>query len=97
MVLGVLPLISLVEVILLLQSNLVRVQQFPLQCPRLTLIYPSHLEEGWGLPVAVQWKGGWHTTLIYVGQPSTVKGFLAENAQHAFINFFLAYPSHNPY
>jgi len=57
MVLGVLLLISLVEVILLLQSNLVRVHQFLLQCPRLTLIYP-HLEEGWGLPVVVTRERG---------------------------------------
>ena len=49
---------SLVEVILLLQSNLVRVHQFHLQCLWLTLIYPSHLEEGWGLPVVVTLERG---------------------------------------
>lgn len=57
MVLGV-PLTSSEEVILLLQSHLVRVQQFPLQlhaaCSAAPSINPSHLEAGLGAGLGCQ-------------------------------------------
>lgn len=88
---------SSVEVILLFQSCLVRVQQFPFQCPQLTLqhflVILLSWKQGWGLSVTVTVEGGWHM-VSWGAQPwymqdSPAKGrtFLLK-AQQAPINFF---------